>query len=108
MNKNVILTFLSLSNLILVFFLVDQGITLAHTESSVSFLARRNYDLLLDISDIYLCSPATQLGDSKSDQVKLNAVTLYIKDDIVIAIGWNGEPYPKLKCNRKSKIKGSK
>jgi hypothetical protein len=99
MIKTVIISLL-LSNFILLFFLVDQGITIAHTESSVSFLARRNHNLLLDISDIYLCSDATNLSHLKSDKVKLNGVTLYIDDYIVIAIGWKGDPSPKLKCTQ--------
>ena len=100
MIKNVILISSLLSNLILLYPLVDQGITIAYMESSVSFLASRSHDLFLDVSDVYLCSDATKLSDSESNKVELNGVTLYIKDNIVIAIGLKGDPSPKLKCTR--------
>jgi len=87
-------------NFILIFLLIDQGITASHLDSSVSFLARRNNDLLSDISDVYLCSNASGLIESSAGVVKLNGVTLYINDGIVVSLGLKGEPRPRLKCTK--------
>jgi hypothetical protein len=78
--------------------LIDLGITASHSESSVLFLIRRNNDLLLDISDVYLCSNASRLSNHKKTEIKLNGVILYIDDGIVVAIGLKGDPSPKLNC----------
>ncbi|MOA42750.1 hypothetical protein D3C78_1648270 [compost metagenome] len=76
--------------------LADQGITIAHQESSVSFLDRRSKELLLDISTIYLCKEHDAL--SGLPITKLKGASLHIENGIVKGVGFKGEPYPTIKC----------
>jgi hypothetical protein len=80
--------------------LIDLSITAAHSESATSVLYMRNQNLLLDISNVYLCSDVAKLANITSGTVKLKGVTLYVENKTITAIGFRGEPYSRLKCIR--------
>lgn len=97
MFKSLVILLLFSSHFILLFFLIDQGISLAHMESDLSFYTRRNEALFTDISNVYLCADITKLNHLSND-LELKGVKLYIENNIVIAIGFKGGLSPKLEC----------
>lgn len=102
MIKNILIFISCALNIALLFILIDLGITVAYSESDAQFLKRRNDNLFKDLSNIYLCKNIDNFMNKKMmNEIKLNGVILYIKDDFIYGIGFKGEPSLKEECHSK-------
>ena len=85
---------LLITNLLTLTVVIDQGISLAHLESSESFSERREHKLLLDIANLLLCTNSFDASRAESMD-SLEGTKLYFKQGAIFGVGFKGEPEPQ-------------